>query len=375
MGAGFVSVIIPNYNSNLLLKQTIISLFSVNYPRNKYEVIVVDDCSDDRPYLEDIKIRYGESLKVIHLRENLGPANARNEGLKVINKKSEVILFVDAGTIADKKLLSYHYATHKQFVNIGAVTGKILYLGRVNLLSHIIEKGNMFPMSSSKEKILWASSNNLSVKSELVQKIKFDSFFPLAAGEDVDYTWRIRESGFDIFYCSKAIVYHERHNKLLTTLKRAIRYGRGQAYLVDKHRKKRVISFMTLSKIILLLLMVGSLIVGVFTSNIRLVIISPLLLALLSYFSFIRYLSHKSMDRERTHFVILLSIFNVVIMFSFYLGVFICHLKRKKIDLLFKDINPSYMVNLFGKNAFNVQFLNEMLALFISFLVITKIGG
>ena len=42
-----VSIIIPAYNSEKYIKYCIDSVISQNFPGTEYEIIVVDDCSND----------------------------------------------------------------------------------------------------------------------------------------------------------------------------------------------------------------------------------------------------------------------------------------------------------------------------------------
>ena len=43
----FVSVIVLNYNGKHFLKKCFSSLYSINYPKSRYEVIMVDNGSID----------------------------------------------------------------------------------------------------------------------------------------------------------------------------------------------------------------------------------------------------------------------------------------------------------------------------------------
>lgn len=76
-----ISVIVPVYNANSFLDNCINSLLNQNFDKN-YEIIMVDDASSDdsRNIIEKVK---SPLIKLISLNSNCGPANARNEGLKI----------------------------------------------------------------------------------------------------------------------------------------------------------------------------------------------------------------------------------------------------------------------------------------------------
>ena len=96
----FFSIIIPYYNSAETIGRLLTSI-----RRSKgappYEVIVVDDGSDDGSK-EKFKSRKQETLRVVTLHKNMGPAVARNRGVNVARGKfvvfadSDVELFPDA---------------------------------------------------------------------------------------------------------------------------------------------------------------------------------------------------------------------------------------------------------------------------------------
>jgi glycosyltransferase involved in cell wall biosynthesis/cephalosporin hydroxylase len=91
MKKGYVSVIIPAYNSSTTIIQAIESVFNQTF--KEFEVIVVDDGSTDEtnqkllPYIEKGLIKY-------FFKQNGGPASARNFG--ILNSVGEYVAFLDA---------------------------------------------------------------------------------------------------------------------------------------------------------------------------------------------------------------------------------------------------------------------------------------
>jgi glycosyltransferase involved in cell wall biosynthesis len=92
MKDSLVSIIIPVYNAERFLKESIESVLSQTY-RN-IEVILVNDGSVDssRTICEEYKFK-DPRIKVIH-QENLGPSSARNAG--ILLSKGDYMQFVDA---------------------------------------------------------------------------------------------------------------------------------------------------------------------------------------------------------------------------------------------------------------------------------------
>ena len=90
--AGLVSVIMPNYNCEAYISESIESVLSQSY--SNWELIVVDDCSSDNS-AEVVKAFCDASPKIhlVELAENTGASNARNEGISLA--QGEYIAFLD----------------------------------------------------------------------------------------------------------------------------------------------------------------------------------------------------------------------------------------------------------------------------------------
>ena len=93
----FLSIIIPTYNS----EKTIIPLLdSIKKSRGvdlrEIEVAVVDDYSRDetiKKITRFVNPKQGPTLRLIVLKENAGPAHARNVGVK--HAYGRVVFFLD----------------------------------------------------------------------------------------------------------------------------------------------------------------------------------------------------------------------------------------------------------------------------------------
>lgn len=100
-----VSILIPCFNEEQWIQQTILSCINQDYPIDKLEVIVIDDCSNDksvekikeivdRLFKEDERYKVKERLKYIVQDQNAGKREALAVGAKVA--KHELLVFVDS---------------------------------------------------------------------------------------------------------------------------------------------------------------------------------------------------------------------------------------------------------------------------------------
>lgn len=106
-----VSIIIPTYNRVELLEFTLLSLYKQNFPINKFEVIVVNDCSTDgtKNFLNDLNPPF--DLVVINNKKNQGAAYSRNQGIK--KAQGKLLIFLDE-MLVDRNFIQSHLKYHVQ---------------------------------------------------------------------------------------------------------------------------------------------------------------------------------------------------------------------------------------------------------------------
>jgi glycosyltransferase involved in cell wall biosynthesis len=91
-----VSVIIPNYNNQIFLKNTISKILDNTY--NNLEIIIIDDKSTDNS-INIIKNFNNEKIKIFENNENSGTYYSRNKG--ILLSKGDYILIVDGDDYID----------------------------------------------------------------------------------------------------------------------------------------------------------------------------------------------------------------------------------------------------------------------------------
>jgi len=93
----FVSVVIPAYNEEDVIEDTILSVVNQSYPKNRYEIIVVDDGSKDRTrkIVRKLmkKIKKPKIRLLVH-RKNKGKARSLNDAIRI--SKGKYFVTVDA---------------------------------------------------------------------------------------------------------------------------------------------------------------------------------------------------------------------------------------------------------------------------------------
>lgn len=88
-----VSVIITNHNREAFIGRAIRSCLNQSLPKEKYEIIVVDDASTDNSR-EVIRSFPANELKVVFLEKNVGVAEASNKG--IMAAQGSLVIRVDS---------------------------------------------------------------------------------------------------------------------------------------------------------------------------------------------------------------------------------------------------------------------------------------
>lgn len=231
-----VSVVIPSVDRPAQLLGCLEGLAGLSFPATRFEVIVVDDGSDES--LEPVVRTVFGRLNVSLLRQaNRGPATARNRGAAAA--VGRWVCFIDDDCRPDPGWLAALTA-RLEVENGAAVGGRTVNGLPHNILSaasHLLLDYVYQHWNRNSEDALFLASNNVAFPLRHFAKIGgFDARFPLAAAEDRELCDRWRALGGRIVYAPEAVVQHFHALAPRTFLRQHFNYGRGAATL---HRVRR----------------------------------------------------------------------------------------------------------------------------------------
>ncbi len=213
-----ISVVIPTYNRKDILLRTLESLTDQTYPKDKYEIIVIDDGSteDIKGAIEDFVKASGRS-PISYLRQSSdkkGPAAANNLGIK--SAKGTYILLMNNDVIADPRLIEEHMKDHVDASHAKHQrTEKNIVQGRVINTSSMEDLGKKhkgYTGGYSDFSFGYFTTWNCSLSRELLIKAGlFDEDFRNLCWEDVELGYRLRKMGIKQKNNPAAFGYHFRH--------------------------------------------------------------------------------------------------------------------------------------------------------------------
>ena len=129
-----LTVVIPAYNEGAMVEHSLYSVARADYPREKLEIICIDDGSTDDTwqYMERARQRYPGLIRNIRFPENRG----KKEGLYAgfTHGRGEVLVTVDSDSIIERQALRHLVAPLQHQAEIGAVAGNVRVYNRHNSL-------------------------------------------------------------------------------------------------------------------------------------------------------------------------------------------------------------------------------------------------
>jgi len=237
-----VTAAIINYNGENFLEECINSIKASNYPVE--EIILVDNYSQDNS-LELVKRNFPE-VRIVPLKENLGPAAARNIALK--EASFNFVLFVDADGVMEPSALKHLVQALKLSPDAAAAHPRVLfysqkeriqydgsfihYLG-VAVQRHRNQRVIDYPAGEPEQ--MDCLGGIPLVKRDIARSIGgYDEAY-FFGFEDADFIFRLTMFGYKCYNVSSAVVFHKEGTSSLS-MREGKRYQPQRAFMVVRNR-------------------------------------------------------------------------------------------------------------------------------------------
>jgi glycosyltransferase involved in cell wall biosynthesis len=199
----FVSVIVPVYNAERTIRKCLDSIMKLNYPKNRLEILVIDDESTDKT----VQIVKQYPVKLIVKRHG-GYPSTMNVGIK--NAKGEIILNVDSDTYISEDWLN-KVINEFNDSTVGVVGGFILPAPTTSFWAKLVGYDSEYRQSQAIQKSKYIdhiTTTCTAFRRKLFDEIGFfDESFRL--GSDEDLTHRALKSGWKLVVKKDAVCYHD----------------------------------------------------------------------------------------------------------------------------------------------------------------------
>jgi glycosyltransferase involved in cell wall biosynthesis len=231
------SVVIPTYNRPRQLAACLRALAAQRFPRERFEVVVVDDGSPSP--LDDLLAEHRPQLQVRLLRqERQGPAAARNAGANAA--RGAILAFTDDDCRPHPDWLRV-LTLRLSATPTAMVGGQTINALRDNPCAEAsqILVSFIYDYYNRPGRRFFFTSNNIAVaRAGFLAVGGFDTRYPRAAAEDRDFCDRWQQAGFRMVYAPEAQIEHAHAMTLRGFWRQHLNYGRG-AYHFHRGRAQR----------------------------------------------------------------------------------------------------------------------------------------
>lgn len=231
------SIVVPTRDRPKQLGRCLQAIAALDFPRDRFEVVVVDDGSAFSPEDKVGRFRGEIKLTLVH-QENLGPAGARNTG--AAHATGDSLVFTDDDCEPEPRWLSAIDAAFRSH-DRAMVGGRIVNRLRDNPFSAASQQlvSFLYEYYGETHPSRFFCTNNLAVDARSFCALGgFETTFRRPAAEDRDFCERWSEEGYKMIYEPKAVVHHTHNMRLGGFLRQHLRYGEG-AFQLNQLRKRR----------------------------------------------------------------------------------------------------------------------------------------
>ncbi|WP_162858620.1 glycosyltransferase family 2 protein [Candidatus Nitrosotenuis aquarius] len=226
-----MSVIVPAYNEERVIRTTIEALIDADYPDK--EIIVVDDGSKDRTLA--IAMEYKDRVKVLH-KENGGKASALNMAL--LYSTGDIVVIVDADTICSRSGLKY-LARSMADENVVAVAGNVKIRNKMNWITWCQALEYLSGIQIMRRGLDYFGAIYI-VPGALgafrkTKLLEAGTYHKDTLVEDFDATVKVLRSGMIVEGSNKSIAYTQAPQTFVDFYKQRKRWYRGNLQILRRH--------------------------------------------------------------------------------------------------------------------------------------------
>jgi len=231
------SIVVPTYQRPDLLSKCLQAIARLDYPRDRFEVIVVNDGSDSP--LDTVIVPFRPELSISLVEQpNAGPAAARNTG--AARAKAEFLAFTDDDCQPEPTWLRELGECLAQAPEcmvggstVNAETARVCSVTSQLIVEVVYRHYNADPLRAR-----FLAGNNMAVSTSRLREIGgFDAQFRTA--EDRELCDRWLNGGRRIIYHPAARIRHTRPLTLGSFIRQHFEYGRGAARFHRERRRRR----------------------------------------------------------------------------------------------------------------------------------------
>ncbi len=228
-----VSVVIPVHNAGVALVDTVRSVLAQAMRTSAFEVILVDDRSDDNA-VALVRHAWPDAPLVVIDGDGLGAAAAINRGVALA--KHPLIAQVDQDVVLSAGWLE-QLLTAMTGANVAAAQGQYVTDQRAPLLARVMGRDLQERYASLASDTDHVCTGNVVYRTAALRQVGgFDE--SLGYGYDNDMSYRLRAAGFQLQYVPGAKSSHRWRDGIAGYVRQQYGFGYGRLDVIAKHRAR-----------------------------------------------------------------------------------------------------------------------------------------
>ena len=241
-----VSILVPAHDEAVVITRTVRALLGLEYPKDRYEIIVINDNSTDDTVekLEQVQAEFPDrKLIVISTGPEIGgkgKSNALNIGFSV--STGDVIAIYDADNTPQPDALAILVETLMEDDKLGAVIGKFRTRNRnASLLSRFVNIETLAYQCMNQAgryyffRLCTIPGTNYVIRRSLIEEI--GGWDVNALSEDTEISFRLYRMGYYIKQMPLAVTWEQEPHLLNVWFRQRTRWAKGNLYVLAKNMR------------------------------------------------------------------------------------------------------------------------------------------
>lgn len=241
-----VSIMVPAHNESIVIRKTVMALLNFDYPKDRYEIIVINDNStdDSAEVLKDIQEKHSTRKMIVINTDNVmggkGKSNALNIALSVAS--GSVIAIYDADNTPAPDALKILVENLMADEKLGAVIGKFRTRNRnASLLTRFVNIETLAYQCMNQAgryfffKLCTIPGTNYVIRRSIIDAM--GGWDTKALSEDTEISFRLYRMGYYIKFMPLAVTWEQEPQKLKQWFKQRTRWAKGNVYVLLKNFK------------------------------------------------------------------------------------------------------------------------------------------
>lgn len=241
-----VTIMVPAHNEAIVIKKTMEALLKFDYPRDKYEIIVINDNSTDNSaeVLKEIQMSNPEHKIVVINTDNIvggkGKSNALNIALSIA--EGSVIAVYDADNTPERQALKILVENLMADEKLGAVIGKFRTRNKyASLLTRFVNIETLAYQCMNQAgryfffRLCTIPGTNYVIRRELIDKM--GGWDVNALAEDTEISFRLYRMGYHIKFMPLAVTWEQEPQMVKQWFKQRTRWVKGNLYVLKSNFK------------------------------------------------------------------------------------------------------------------------------------------